>query len=105
MTKTDFQKIVSGIDREAARQGIDLSSPENTFTVWLEHPRGSARYVRHGRDMALTLEHAKRLAGPFNAIIRSAEGGRVRIIMWNDRHEVDGYAEDNQPVTITVSED
>jgi len=95
MTKQEFQTISSDIDREASRQAINLSDPANTFTVWLENPRGSGNYLLHGR--ATTLEHAKLLAGPLEAIIRRTDTGRLQIIVWKDRKWLDSYA-DEQPL-------
>ena len=95
MTKPEFLTITSDIDRAASQQGIDVSDPANTFTVWLENPRGSGKYFLHGKTGSL--EGAKMLAGPLEAIIRTTKTGRLQIIVWKDRQWIDGYA-DEQPI-------
>src|ERR1039458_10611222 len=100
MTKEEFQKVISDIDRTASQQGINLADPENTVTVWLwlEYRKRDIEYSWHGN--ATGLEHAKMLAGPHKAIIRTTETGRVQIIVWKDWQWIDGYAEEDAPPII-----
>jgi hypothetical protein len=95
MTKEEFQRSISDIVQAASQQGINLADPENTVTVWLwlEYRKGSIEYRWHGN--ATGLEHAKMLAGPRQAIIRTTETGRVQIIIWKDRQWLEGYAEED----------
>jgi hypothetical protein len=101
MTKEEFQKVISDIDQAASQQGINLAHAENTVTVWLllEYRKGTIEYRWHGN--ATGLEHAKMLAGPRQAIIRTTETGRVQIIVWKDRNWIDGYAQEDEG-TLTL---
>ena len=100
MNKSEFKTIIYALGQAASRQGINLEDPENTVTVWLrqEHRIGSVEYRWLGN--ATDIEHAKILAGPRHAIIRTSETGRVQIIVWQDRRWVDGYAEEDQPPIV-----
>ncbi len=95
MTKQTFEQITAGIRRAASQQRINLAEPANTFTVWLENPRGSGEYALHAR--AANLDDATRRAGRLEAVIRTTDTGRVHINVWKDGKWLDGYA-DERPI-------
>ena len=79
MTQDEFQKIISDIHRAASQHGIDLADSSNTFTVWMEDPKGSREYYAHAR--AASLVQAMGLAQAKEAIICRTDIGRIQIIV------------------------
>jgi hypothetical protein len=83
MTVADFTSRSSAIDRAASQQGINLADPSNTFTLWIENPRGSGEYCLHGK--AASLVEAMGLAQAKEAIICRTDIGRVQLIVRKDQ--------------------
>ena len=82
MTQDEFRILSSDLDRAASQQGINLADPSNTFTLWMENPKGSGEYCLRGKATSLT--QAMILAGAQGAIIRRVDTGWVQIIVSKD---------------------
>jgi hypothetical protein len=91
-------QTLSDIKSATSQLGIDLSAPENLWTVWFENGNRKLKYSFFRR--ATSLEHAKLLAGRNDAIILTRETGRVQIIVWRDGEWSDGYAEEDDDVFV-----
>ena len=82
MNQDEFRVLCSDIDRAAAQRGINLADPSNTFTLWMENPKGSGDYSLHGR--ATSLVQAIMLARAQDAIICRTDIGRIQLIVCKD---------------------
>ena len=82
MTKEEFKSLYSAIEQAVSQQGINFADPSNTFTLWMENPKGSGEYCLHGK--APSLVQAMVLAGAQDAIIHRADAGLVQIIVSKD---------------------
>jgi hypothetical protein len=79
LTEQEFQSLYSVIERAASQQGINLADPSNTFTLWIENPKGSGEYSLHTK--ATSLVQAMILARAQDAIICRTDIGRIQLIV------------------------